>query len=374
MPPLVTQTADRAFAPIAAELPLHLIEGFFGRPWPWAVRESFQPFLKDAGFQSYIYAPKDDAFLRRQWEHPWPEDIRLRVGRVSDACQRAGMMFGIGLSPFEIYRRFGVTEQAVLRRKLDELNSVGIDLLCVLFDDMRGDMPGLAQTQVAVAHFVAEHCRAQRIVMCPTYYSTDPVLESVFGQRPANYWEDIGSQLDPAIDLFWTGPQVCSTHYDAQHLSQVAQMLGRRPFLWDNYPVNDGSATSRFLHLRAFSGRQALLDGANGHAVNPMNQPWLSRIPLRSLSASYRQPDYDPQQAFEQACISECGSAMGAALIQDVIALQDNGLDGMSEQDRIKLRRRYEGFLQAEQSAPFARELLDWLAGDYAFDPACLTG
>ena len=39
----------------------------------------------------------------------------------------------------------------------------------------------------------------------------------------------------------------------------IGEAMRRKPFLWDNYPVNDGPRMSQFLHLRAFTGRGAAI-------------------------------------------------------------------------------------------------------------------
>jgi hypothetical protein len=356
------------------QLPLHLLEGFFGRTWSWRTRRDLLPVLRDAGFQSYIYAPKDDAILRRQWHDDWADNVAQQLQNTVRACHDNGMQFGIGLSPFEIYCDFNGPVREKLKQKVHRLNNLQPDILCLLFDDMRGDMPGLAQAQAQIAHFVAEHSKAKRLVMCPTYYSTDPILEQVFGERPATYWEDLGTELDKTIDLFWTGEQVCSTNYSAEHLISVGELLQRKPFLWDNYPVNDGAKTSRFVNLRAFEGRDAVPEHASGHAINPMNQPWLSQISLHSLAASYQQADYNPRIAFSDACRALCGSAMASALNDDLPTLQDVGLDEMDATTKAHLRKRYAGFLNDAQAAPFATEIVDWIDEQYLFDPACLTG
>jgi hyaluronoglucosaminidase len=44
-----------------------IIEGFFGRPWSWQTRQTYASFLKQNNYQYYIYAPKADRYLRRQW-------------------------------------------------------------------------------------------------------------------------------------------------------------------------------------------------------------------------------------------------------------------------------------------------------------------
>src|SRR5690606_14309512 len=112
---------------------------------------------------------------------------------------------------------------------------------------------------------------------------------------------DLGASLDKAIDVFWTGPQVISHSYPRDHLLEVADKLQRKPFLWDNYPVNDARRLTPFLHLQAFTGRsKALRDLCSGHLANPMNQAWLSQLPLATLAALYREEAYDPMQAFRK--------------------------------------------------------------------------
>jgi hypothetical protein len=207
--------------------------------------------------------------------------------------------------------------------------------------------------------------------MCPTYYSTDPVLERVFGVMPAEYLETLGRSLDSRIEVFWTGPKVCSTEYPREHLEEVAQKLLRKPFLWDNYPVNDSRAMSAFLHLRAFENRpSALHELLAGHAVNPMKQPALSEIPLATLPMSYAQGErYEPSAAWRIAARRVCGDELAELVEADLKLFQDVGLERLSDEQRALLDARYRPF----SVQPVAREILDWMNGAYAFDPACLT-
>ncbi len=347
-----------------------VIEGFFGRPWPWAERRACAEFLAGEGYHFYIYAPKGDACLRRHWQRDWPGDQWRELLRLRQQCADQGIAFGLGLSPLELYRESPAPARAALTQKIQRLNTLAPDILCLLFDDMRGDLPELAARQIDLAHCAAEVSSARRLILCPTYYSTDPVLEKVFGARPEGYWEELGSGLRPSIDLFWTGPRVCSDQYPADHLAEVTRLLGRKPFLWDNYPVNDSTQRAPRLLLRAFGADRAQLAPLlAGHAVNPMNQPRLSRIPLATLPRAYREGNaYDPKQALASACLAQCPAAMATRLQEDLALLQDSGLEALDTRQREALRARYREF-----DHPAARELLDWLDGAYAFDPACLT-
>ena len=340
---------------------LGTIEGFYGRPWSWQQRADHVSALAPHGYGFYHYAPKADPYLRRRWMEPYPREEATQLAALAAHCRDQGVRFGVGLSPYEIYRSFDADAKAALAAKLAFLDDVGVDDVAILFDDMRGDVTGLAATQVEIVHWCAGRTAASRIIMCPSYYSDDPVLDRVFGHRPAGYVEALGNDLDPAIHVFWTGEEVCSRQISAGHVERVAEQLRRLPFLWDNYPVNDGQRMSRYLHLRAFTGRPAALDGrVAAHGVNPALQPVLTRVPMLTLPDCYREGDgYEYGAAFYRAAVTVCGEELAPLLRDDLLILQDVGLDSLGEKADA-LRQRY-----AAMDHPAAREILDWLDGGY---------
>ncbi|HLA14484.1 MAG TPA: beta-N-acetylglucosaminidase domain-containing protein, partial [Gemmatimonadaceae bacterium] len=174
---------------------LGVIEGFYGKPWTWEEREETIRFLAPHGFRFYIYAPKADPYLRRKWQEDHPAEIATRLSALSRACRGARVRFGAGISPFEAYTDFNAAAQGALARKLSFLDDIGIDDLAILFDDMRGDIPDLARLQVEMVHWALERTKASRIIVCPSYYSDDPILDRVFGARPTRYLEDLGTHL-----------------------------------------------------------------------------------------------------------------------------------------------------------------------------------
>ncbi len=339
---------------------LGIIEGYYGKPWTWPERAETISYLSGFGYGFYLYAPKADPHLRRLWREAHPADTAEEITRLARHARAAGVRFGVGLSPTKLHIDFGVAAQAALARKLDELNAFEIDFLALLFDDMRGDVPDLARHQIEVVHWVAERT-GQPLIMCPSYYTDDPVLDRVFGQRPAGYLEEIGNGVDPAIDIFWTGEEVCSREISKAHIERVTQQLHRKPFLWDNYPVNDGERMSQFLHVRAFTGRSAELQNhLAGHGVNPALQPTLSRVPALSLARIYEQgAAYQYGAAFRESAEEVLGSELGRRLYEDVLMLQDIGLDRLGDKADY-LRGRY-----AEIDHPAAREIISWLDGGY---------
>ena len=86
---------------------------------------------------------------------------------------------------------------------------------------MRGDQPDLAHMQIQITKDVLAQTTAKKVIMCPTYYSFAPKLEKVFGIMPKNYFQDLGEGLPPEVDIFWTGPEICSQEYPESHMEEV---------------------------------------------------------------------------------------------------------------------------------------------------------
>jgi hypothetical protein len=340
---------------------LGVIEGYYGRPWSWAMREEQARFLAAHDYRFYIYAPKADAFLRRRWREDHPAQDADGLKRVAGACAEVGMAFGVGLSPFEAYRGFDADAQGALARKLAFFDDAGARILAILFDDMRGDQPDLAEAQIRIAHWAAERTKAARIILCPTYYCDDPMLERAYGAAPPRYLEDLGAGLDPAIELFWTGEEVCSREYSPGHLARVTEQMRRKPTLWDNYPVNDGPGMSPYLHLRPFTGRPAAIgQHLAAHAVNPSLQPLLFRIPALTLVESYRLGDaYQYWQAFDHAALEVAGPELARLLRRHARPFHEQGRERLGD-DVARLRQRY-----AAIDHPAAQEVVAWLDGEW---------
>jgi hypothetical protein len=339
---------------------LGVIEGFYGKPWSWEARADTVAALSRHGYRFYLYAPKADAYLRRRWQEPHPDDVLERLAALSSACRDHGVRFGVGLSPYEIYQNFDHAARQALEAKLRALDAAGVQDLALLFDDMRGDLPDLAARQAEIVHWAAARTSATRLLVCPTYYSDDPVLDRVFGARPARYLEELGERLDPSIQVFWTGEEVVSREISVAHLRRVSEQLGRKPTLWDNYPVNDGQRMSQYLHLRGFTGRPAAIGKhLAAHGINPALQPVLTRIPAITLAERYRDENgYGYLAATRKAAVEVAGERVGTMLCEDLLTLQDVGLDRLGDR-AAALRDRYGSI-----DHPAAREVIAWLDGE----------
>ncbi len=341
---------------------LGIIEGYFGRSWDWSARADVVNILAPAGYRFFHYAPKIDAKLRKNWQTLHNSQETTEIAVFASLCRSANMRFGVGLTPYGAHLDFNAETRAALKTKLAHLDAIGLDDLAILFDDMRGDFADLAQRQSDIVAFCLDHSKAKRFFMCPSYYSNDPVLDRVFGTRPADYLETLGRKIDAGVAVYWTGEEVCSAEYSTGHLAEVSARLGRKLALWDNYPVNDGPRMSTHLHLRAFTGRPANIGKyVSHHAINPASQPLLGCIPALTLVDSYQQrAAYQYGAAFFDAACRVVGPELANMLRADILSFQDSGLERLG--DRIeKLTAKY-----AAINHPAAHEVVDWLSGGYA--------
>lgn len=341
-----------------------IIEGFFGPQYPSEARLSLASFLAAFPDSYYVYAPKQDAHLRRDWRAPWDAPYLEKLSQLSRHFRAHGVRFGVGFSPFGIGTELSAEDARILSEKLGQLQRVGIDLLGVFFDDMPVT-ENLAAAQIAVVDFIRTRF-PQRIAFCPSFYCFDPILEKVFGKRPEHYFSEI-SALASDVELMWTGPKVISPEIPAAHLREVRTLLKRAPFLWENFFANDGPKNCKFLKLRPFTGRTELSgELVTSVGLNLMNQAEASKL---MFLAAYKTLQGQPaEDAFERALDEFCTSQMGAFLRRRREAYLSLGLDQITPEQKASDLSELGHF-----SDPLAREIEAWLRGEYVVGSECLT-
>ena len=332
--------------------PRGLIEGFYGHGWSWDQRQSYAGYLKAIGFEFYIYAPKSDPLLRENWMSPYPDDQLSSLKKLSEIYRTSDVSFGIGFSPVG----YDSSRSTELKNKLEQINDINPSILCILFDDIKGKDPDLALKQTDLTLQIQQLSTASHFIVCPTYYSTQPILEKLFGKMPEGYLEDLGEGLPEEFDIFWTGERVISHQLSETHLSGIAKSIRRKPFIWDNSFSNDADMTAPYVRpFVDFPSPQ----GANGQAFNGMNQAELFKLSLKKIV-----DDVSPLDA----CRSICGESMGDVLHEDLLRLASIKQCDLNEEYRDALFNRYSAL-----DHPIAKQLLLWVDGHYQFDPSCFT-
>ena len=346
-----------------------VIEGFYGIPlWDRESRLSYPAWLREHGFSFYIYAPKNDVFLRKQWDDDWPESERRLLGEFREECRINHIDFGIGFSP--VIRDGSEARKALAVRKAGEIGSfLRPDIFAFLADDIRFEnRDSLAADQLGLIKSMRDEVHSERFIFCPTYYSFDPILGKLFGAVPEDYFSVL-SEAPECIDMFWTGARVCSDNYSLDDVDSASKALGRKPFIWDNYPVNDGKSRADRLLLRPYECRDRRINGRiSGYAVNPMREAHLSKLVLCTLPFALAEEMLSADE-WKRLIAEEAGSGNADFIARNIGLLQGAGLGRLSDGDRDRLKAE----LARISPDKFSAEISAFLDGAYRFNSECLT-
>jgi hyaluronoglucosaminidase len=294
-----------------------VVEGFYGRPWSHRDRLDMIRFLGENGFNMYVYAPKDDSHIRSRWRGTYPRSYIEGIRQLSQAAARSSVDFVFTLSPGLdfVYSKAG--DRRVLLDRLTAVIEQGCKWVGVLLDDIptklvraedRKAFSSLGEAHASLLNAIVDGLANSgdvRLLFCPTYYANEYLGRKV-GEN--QYLEEVGTSLDPRVGVFWTGRHVVSTRITEKDVRGYEAVVRRKPFLWDNYPVNDyyrsgGKKDKPRLNLGPFKGRDPeILAHLEGYVANPMNEPEASKIPLLTLSEYIHDPvRYSPEASFESA-------------------------------------------------------------------------
>lgn len=229
------------------------VEGTYGSVWTKNQRSTLLQTMGRLRMNTYVYGPKCDCYATQdRWRDGYPagavqdvdpgcgdcspcqpvsgDDIREAV-RIAEAN---GIDFIWAVSPFQRsvlrYDREGVTP---VLRKIDAMRAMGVHRFAVFIDDSGGEAGrGNAQdasTHAAVLNDVHRYVESVE----PGAHLLAVGAGYAFG--PDSYTDTLGQNLDPEIEVMWTGPQIVSEVLTVAHFTPVNASFRRQVSLWDNW-------------------------------------------------------------------------------------------------------------------------------------------
>jgi hyaluronoglucosaminidase len=200
-------------------------------------------------------------------------------------------------------------------KKVKAVHALGIRSFALCLDDINtklqpADAEKFKTLEAAQVYFVNRLWNdmknlsppPRRLIFCPSAYT------SAEARKHLDYIKAI-AQLNKGIDVFWTGPVVCSPTITAKDADEFAAWVGRKPIVWDNYPVNDMFPWRPL--MAPVKGRSAdLASHVGGLMSNPMKQWEASKVPLATVAMYLNDPvHYEPSGALHNAIAGEYPSA-----------------------------------------------------------------
>lgn len=274
-----------------------VVEGFYGNAWSYDDRASQFEFYGRHKLDTYIYGPKNDPYHRGKWRELYPEADAENIRSLVELARANKVRFVWGLHP-ALDHTWTTPDDSLAVRKLEQLYSLGVRDFAVFFDDVFGMAADGRKHAVTMDYimrnFVDAHPDIESMIMCPALYN-----KAWAPRFQESYLEDI-STMDPFIQIMWTGDNVV-VMLDTDDLEWVNPQIGRKAFVWHNYPVSDYAVDH--LLMGPYSGNDPRVPSlASGFTANPMEYAEASKVALAGVADYLWNPGaYDADRAWEVA-------------------------------------------------------------------------
>ena len=307
------------------------IEGFYGYPWDIEDRISLMEYGKRFKMNVYIYGPKSDPYHLGSWRDDYPQEVSEKqkeqgqitqadIRRLAEESRKTHMRFvwsvhpamqnGVDLSSRETVDQ-GV--EAVLR-KYRHLYSLGVRGFALFVDDidlqeayegseMQAYMVDRIQTSLEQAYNTPDQAPEDHVTplfYVPSYYALD------FGEKDKREHNLTCLQTVNKNAVITITGGGCWSIVENQALNTYHSLLGRKPLMWWNYPVNDNiDDTMQMGLIDSVYSVSNDVDDLLGILSNPMNQAEASKVSLFSLADySWNTAAFDAKDNWEHSFAS----------------------------------------------------------------------
>lgn len=244
-----------------------------------------------------------------EWWRPLTEERKKKFSKIIASCEQHGIAFCFALHPQLASPRplvhGNATDLKAFFQHYVWAQSQGVKWFAVCLDDTSWGKDGPVKCGVnhsQLVNVIFEKLQAKdnqaKMIFCPASFWGD-------GTNPehAAYLNSVARALNPDVFVFWNGDAIVTPRITRVAAQSYKTVIRHRLFLWDNYPVNDGSPT---MHLGPLSGRESdLCEVLDGYLSNPMcSQSQINRLPLATCADYANDPTaYKPARSIGQAIL-----------------------------------------------------------------------
>ena len=262
---------------------------------------------------------------RNEWWRPMSKERKQEFARIIRSCADHGITFCLALHPQLASSRplqlGSAKDLELFFQHYAWAQEEGVEWFAVCLDDTSWGAEGpaaLGANHSALVNSIHQGLYAKsekaRMIFCPAFFWGD-------GTNPehAAYLSAVADTLHPEVYVFWNGDAIVTPRITRLAAQSFKRVVKHRLFLWDNYPVNDGSPT---MHLGPLSGRdEGLCEVVDGYLSNPMcSQNQINRLPLATAAEYAGDPHtYKPARAIGQAIVRLAKAAEGQAVLKELV-------------------------------------------------------
>lgn len=270
-----------------------IVEGFYGTPWPHEKRLRLIDFLGAHKLDTYIYGPKDDPYHSSpHWRDPYPEAEAAKIRELTERSQANHVDFYWAIHPGKDIK-WNKEDEARVLAKFEAMYQLGVRAFAVFFDDISGEGTR-ADRQAELLNtlhreFVLKKGDVSPLVMCPTQYNK--------AWSGGDYLDTLGTTLDPAIHVMWTGNTVVAD-LDRPSMEWINAKLRRKAFIWWNNPVTD-YVRNHLLMGPVYGNAHDIGPLYGGFVSNPMERSEASKVALFGVADyTWNPEEFDSEASF----------------------------------------------------------------------------
>lgn len=275
-----------------------VVEGFYGTPWSHRARLSQLEFYGRNKMNTYIYGPKDDPYHSApNWRLPYPEKEARQLQELVKVAAENEVNFVWAIHPGQDIQ-WNQEDRDRLLGKFENMYQLGVRSFAVFFDDISGEGTN-PQKQAELLNYLDEHFVQAKpdvtpLIMCPTEYNKS------WSNPQGNYLTTLGEQLNPSIQVMWTGDRVVAD-ITAESVAWINERIKRPAYIWWNFPVSD-YVRNHLLLGPVYGNDVTMANEMSGFVTNPMEHAEASKIAIFSVASYAWNPSgYDSWQAWEDA-------------------------------------------------------------------------
>ncbi len=277
-----------------------VIEGGGGR-WSHEQRMSFLEFMGEHKMNYFLYIPKGDSKVRREWRKPYSEEEMAQFKEEIALALRKKINFAYGLNPALSAHCGSEKTFKTIIDKFEKFRAIGVEHFGIFFDDIlplrqskqdREMFSSAAEAHAYLANRLYRYLKSKNprtlFFFCPTPYWS---IEN-FG-----YFKVIKEMLDPDIAVGWTGKGVAPFSITLDNAKKFYEITGHQIGLGDNYPVHGDGLCMGTLRNRD----PRLFEYIPAFVSNPAwSRPTMTSIPLATIADYTWNPlNYDADRAWE---------------------------------------------------------------------------
>ncbi|MBD5319639.1 MAG: beta-N-acetylglucosaminidase [Bacteroides sp.] len=288
-----------------------VVEGFYGTPWSHDVRMSLIDFYGKNKMNDYLYGPKDDPYHSSpNWRQPYPEDQARNIRELVEQSKRNRVNFIWAIHPGKDIR-WNKEDYDSLVSKFNMMYDLGVRSFAIFFDDIEGEGTNPLRQAELLNNLTNDFVKAKgdvtNLIVCPTDYSQLWAKPGPDGPLAV-----YGRELNPNVEVFWTGAVVCSD-LTPETLDFINSRIKRPALYWWNYPVTD--YCKHILMQGPVYGLDTTLTSEQvaGIESNPMEHGEASKLALYGVADyAWNTPAYNPLDNWERGLVDRVPGASDA--------------------------------------------------------------